>query len=150
MPIICIFWNGHQHEGVLVASEVGDGVYHPVVGGERREADPLLEIGRQHGAELFGLALAVADLGVDAVDDGVGHAQLAVVVGLPALHVAGILAEQGFLPGVEVQTIGVEYLRVALVRADDHQRVDLLQRVDDIINEAINISGARTQIRIII
>ena len=121
----------HQHEGVLVASEVGDGVHHPVVGGERREADPLLEIGRQHGAELFGLALAVADLGVDAVDDGVGHAQLAVVVGLPALHVAGILAEQGFLPGVEVQTIGVEYLRVALVRADDHQRVDLLQRVDD-------------------
>ena len=121
----------HQHEGILVASEVGDGVHHPVVGGERREVDPLLEVGRQHGAELVGLGLAVADLGVHAVDDGVGYAQTAVVVGLPALHVAGVFAKQGFLPRVEVQAVGIEYLRVALVRPDDHQRIDLLQRVDD-------------------
>ena len=50
----------------------------------------------------------------------------------PALHVAGVFAEHRHLARVEVQAVGVEYLRVALVRADDHQRVDLLERVDDL------------------
>jgi len=92
----------HQHEGDLVASEVGDGVDLLVVGGEGGERDALLEVGRQHGAERLGFGFAVADLRIDAVHDGVSHAQAAVVVGLPALNVAGILAQHRHLARVEV------------------------------------------------
>ena len=128
----------HQHEGDLVASEVGDGVDLLVVGGEGGERDALLEVGRQHGAKRLGFGFAVADLRIDAVHDGVSHAQAAVVVGLPALNVAGILAQHRHLARVEVQPVGVEDHRIALVGTDDYQRVDLFQRVDDLRADARN------------
>ena len=126
----------HQHECRFVAPEVGDGVDQLVVRGESGERNAFLEVGRQYGTERLGFGFAVADLCVHAVDDGIGYAQLAVMVGLPALDVAGILAQHRHLARREVQAVGVEDHRVALVGADDHQRVDLFERVDDLCSYA--------------
>lgn len=50
----------------------------------------------------------------------------------------GVLGQQRHLARVEVEPVRVEYLRIALVRADDNQRIDLFERIDDLRPHAGN------------
>ena len=128
----------HYDQRGLVASDVRRRIDHFIVGREHVKAYLVLERGGQHRTERLLFRLPVQNLRVDAVDDRIGDPQLAVVIGHPALNGAGVLGQQRHLARVEVEPVRVEYLRIALVRADDNQRIDLFERIDDLRPHAGN------------
>ena len=121
----------HEDEGRLVAVEVGGGIDQAVVGRELKEGDVVLEVGGEHGDEGFVLAVAIENLRVDAIDDGIDHAQASVMVGGPSLPVAGVFGQQGQFARGQVEAVGVEHLGVAAVQADEHLVGLFLQVVND-------------------
>ena len=68
------------------------------------------------------------------------------MVGHPSPYIARVLGQQGQFSCVQVQAIRIEYLRVALVHADDDQRIYFFQRVDNIGSDVRKV-GVRFQVR---
>ncbi|AEK60531.1 hypothetical protein CFU_0697 [Collimonas fungivorans Ter331] len=120
-----------DHDRFLIAAEVGRDIQFLVVEGEEQRVDRILERGGQYGLERRAFGGAVQQAGVDAVGSG-GGPDLAVVVGDPALDVAGILGHKLFGAALDVDAVDVEHFRIALVVADQDFILVVFQVVDDL------------------
>jgi len=130
-----------QHQRLLVAATIADRVELPVVSGEERRSDLSLVVRGDDRLELGLLVVAVKRDGVEARGTHC-HAQATGVIGLPADDVAGILRDQRFLAGVEIDAIHVEHLGVAPVV--DHEDVSRIIR--QIVLDTRAHPGARRKV----
>ena len=122
----------NEHQGCFVTAAIAHTPHHFVVGSEERVAHRFAEIGGEHGTECFAFVVAVENLGVHAVDDGIDHTQTTVVVGGPSLIVAGVFGQERELARVEIETIGIEGFGVAAIHFNEDLPGNFGEVIDDV------------------
>ena len=122
----------HEHQGGFVSAAIAHAPHHFVVGSEERVAYRFTEIGGEHRAECFAFVVAVENLGVHAVDDGIDHTQTTVVVGGPSLIVAGIFGQERKFARVEIESVGIEGFGVAAIHFNEDLPGHFGEVIDDV------------------
>ena len=121
-----------EYQCVFVPTAIAHAPHHFIVGSEEGVTHVFAEIRRQHGTKIFAFVIAIENLCVYAVDDGINHAQTPLVVGGPSLIIAGIFGQEREFARVEIEAIGIEGFGVATIHLDE----DLSRHFRELIEDA--------------